>query len=533
MIENKITQEISKSNYFLPFNIVTQLHPPIFSWSQTKQKLLIEIVLPIIVGLGMGGLLMFIRTLSDQWSVLLLAAVAGIVIVLLVNDIKKLLLILIAIDAPLGLDIAPFTVEGHTGGPGGLEISLMTFVIVIGYALWFLDRSKPKRAPVRYFPLITVPALLFLFTNLLSFFQADFLNFSLFELALTTQLFLTYFYLVNHIKTEQDLKLFMTTLVIALFLEGLLMTAQFYTGFELDIAAIRSETIPVSTGSEEGGIRVGGTLGVSAASTWLAGMLSMTIGLLISKRKMVNPYLAVVALGVGVIALIATSARGGWMGLALAILIIIGGIISSARLRQVIDSRMMIIAAIGGIVILSLFSDKIITRLTGDDDGSAESRKPLAALAFNIRDDYPYGLGLNNYSEVMRNSRYVPPSLVGSSSIYVVHNKYLLVLTETGPWGLVAFVSLLAAGLFTTVQLFFRRNASPHLTLLSLSLFGALLGNAQQMLNDAFGTRQRLESVWVLIALLVVVHHLATSSSAIEAQTEIAPSPTGKTSNDA
>lgn len=508
-------QQAPKLNYLFPSETETQQRFSIFSWSQIKRELVIEIVLPIVVGLGMGGFLIFTRTLSRQWSILLLTAVVGIVVALLVNDIKKLLLIAIAIDVPLGLDISPFTVVGHKGGPNGLVMSLMTFVIAIGYTLWLVEKPKPNRAPVRYFPLVTAPALLFLFTNLLSFFQAEYLNFSLFEMALTAQLFLIYFYLINHIRTEQCLKLFLTALLIALFLEGLLMTAQYFTGFEFNIATIKTEVV-ADPASGDGVNRVGGTLGASASATWLVGVLSITIGLLISKRKLVNTYLAVAALGVGVMALIGTGSRGGWTGLVLAILTIAGGIISSARLRQAINSKVVIVIAIGGVVMLSLFSNRIITRLTGDDGGSAESRKPLAALAYNIIQDHPYGIGLNNYYEVMFSSRYVPPSLVGSSSIYVVHNKYLLVWSETGPWGLIAFVCFLAAGLFTPLHLFFKAKTPPHLIILGLSLSGALLGTALQMFTDAFGTRERVESMWVLIALIVVVYYLATNFSAIE-----------------
>jgi O-antigen ligase len=155
----------------------------------------------------------------------------------------------------------------------------------------------------------------------------------------------------------------------------------------------------------------------------------------------------------------------------------------------------------------------IIQRFAADDAGSAESRKPLAALAWSMIEDHPYGVGLNNYGEVMFNSRYIPPSLIGSRSIYTVHNKYLLVWAETGPWGMVVFILLILAGLSTTVRLIFNKNAPPHLVTLSLALFASLVGYAQNMISESFATRQRAQFLWLLLALLVGVYKLTVAES--------------------
>ena len=142
-----------------------------------------------------------------------------------------------------------------------------------------------------------------------------------------------------------------------------------------------------------------------------------------------------------------------------------------------------------------------------------QSREPLAALSFNIIEENPYGVGLNNYGEVMFGNRYVPPSLVGSSSIYVVHNKYLLVLTETGPWGLAAFILILLGGFATTIHLYFKPRGPAYLLLLSVSLFAAFVGYAQNMSTEPFGTRMRAELLWILVALLAGVYNLAVSQA--------------------
>jgi len=433
-----------------------------------------------------------------------------------INYLKKLLLAALIIDIPLGFDIAPGTVESHQGGPAGLEISLMTFVIIIGYSLWFLEKKSPESdsRPVHYFPLVTVPAIFFLFTNLLSFFQSQFMTFSIYEMVMVTQFFLFYFYFINHLDTEDDLKLIMLTLVIALIVEGVLMNAQKFAGFGFDVGLLRT----YSQVAEDGSTRVGGTLGgASGAGTWLMSTLAVTAGILINKYKLINPKVTLIGAGIGSVALVATGSRASWLALAMGIIILGIGAILFDKLRRSVDIKMLMLAIVSGIVIAPFLAGTIIHRFTADDGGSAESRKPLAALALNMIEEHPYGIGLNNYGEVMFSSRYVPPSLIGSSSIYTVHNKYLLVWAETGPWGVVVFISLLLAGLATTSRLIFNKNAPPHLVILSLTLFASLVGYAQNMTTEPFGSRQRAQFMWLLLALLVGVYNLATVESKKEA----------------
>ncbi len=495
----------------------------LFTWLEKKQQsILVEVFIPVVVGIGIGGLFLFSRNFSSKWLLATLIIFFGIVFLLLIDVafghkgkkidyISKILLVIFIVDVPLGLDYAPFTQTGHQGGPAGLEISLMTFVIVIGYALWFLQRfSESSKVAIRYFPLVTVPAALFWFTNLLSIFQAQFILFSFFEMWMITQFILAYFYFINHLQTEEDLRLVLITLLVASSVQAIIMMAQYFSGFEFDIGIFKTQS-QVESGT--GFVRVGGTLGSpSAGGTWFMVILCVIFGIMLSKRKLVSPYLIMVALGTGAVAIVGTGSRAGWLasGMGMGIILLAGFLFST--LRRMIDSKMLILIICGGIILALLLGNTIMTRLT-KDDGSAESRIPLAELAFNIIEDYPYGVGLNNYGEVMFDNRYVPPSLVGSSSIYAVHNKFLLVWAETGPWGLVAFILVLLSGMSIPVLLLFKPNIPPHLMWLSVALGVSLLGYAQNMMTEPFGTRLRTELLWVLLALLVGVYHVAIQQS--------------------
>ncbi|MFB0536327.1 MAG: hypothetical protein ACETWR_15230, partial [Anaerolineae bacterium] len=198
---------------------------------QREIQHIFPVLLAILIGCGVGALAVVANNASAKWAVVIFTAVAAPAVVLLVNDIKKLILIVLLIDMPFGIDIAIQNHGEHRGGPTGYMVSLMTIVLIVGYALWIVER-KPKP---RFFPEVTIPALLYLFIVALSFFQSPHLQLSAFGLFLKCQVFLMYFYIVNHVKTWADIRLVVTIAITCLLLEGALMVLQYFAGATLNI----------------------------------------------------------------------------------------------------------------------------------------------------------------------------------------------------------------------------------------------------------------------------------------------------------
>jgi O-antigen ligase len=173
-------------------------------------------------------------------------------------------------------------------------------------------------------------------------------------------------------------------------------------------------------------------------------------------------------------------------------------------------------APIAILVILALlylpFHNVISARLFGDDKGSAASRIPLMYLAFRIFADNPVlGVGANNFSVAMG------PYLTSEfrhGFLYAVHNKYLLVLCETGIGGLAAFLAFLFAALRRGWHCWNFRDS--FLSPLALGFLVGIAGHIVHMNVDIFRGRPMQQMIWLVAALLVAMHRMHAKVSASE-----------------
>ena len=137
-------------------------------------------------------------------------------------------------------------------------------------------------------------------------------------------------------------------------------------------------------------------------------------------------------------------------------------------------------------------------------------------MAYSIIEEYPLGVGENNYDQVM-GDQYAHPNWVGRSHL-PVHNKYLLVWSETGPQGLVAFVLLLIAAAWQAGRWLFQSKEPAHLSILVASFLGALVGYALHMTTEAFASRANIQILWFIIAMIVAVDKLVAQTAPATAE---------------
>jgi O-antigen ligase len=283
------------------------------------------------------------------------------------------------------------------------------------------------------------------------------------------------------------------------------MIVQYFTGASLSFAGIQSRSV-LDMSESVGGVRVAGTIGSpNAAGSYLAPTLAIVFGAYLTKGKLINRTLAIAAFGLGLVALILTAVRSAWISFAVAILITI---FQAARTKT--GQRAVLVVLVFVAIVGLSFSERIIFRLTKDDHSSAESREWLAETAFNIIKAHPLGVGVNNYDQVM-SYKYAARELIGHT-LRVVHNKYLLIWAEMGPWGLLAFIWLLAAAVGRGVKWVVKYKEASHLSILVASLVGGLVGYAANMNSEAFGGRIRDQFLWFMIALVVVTSQLVVKS---------------------
>jgi putative inorganic carbon (HCO3(-)) transporter len=469
----------------------------------------VEIIAPIGVGLALGTVLLFARGLPSDWAGLVILAAIAPTVALLVNDTRKLLLIVLVVDIPLGLDIALLGRLGHRGGPPGFLISLMTMALAVGYASWLANRPVGGKRRTYFHKSIAIPALAYLFFMLVSAIQAIEVQFSVFGIFLQIQFLLMYFYISNHVKTWADVRLILTTLVVCVILESSLMLLQYYTGFELSALGIQSQAGGSDIASATA--RIGGTLGPSnVAATYLATSLAITFAAYLTDGRLVNKKLALIAFFPGIAALVMTQSRSGWVAFAAALLILI-----ALTMKRRIGVKAILLLFIVVVVLGAGFFTQIMDRFITDDHQSAESRAWYNQLALNVITDHMFtGIGVNNMRFVMDDSDYVPLELMGRSRT-LIHNKYLSTWMEIGLFGFLAFIWLLLAAGRCAFQALMRAKDA-HISVAITGLLAALVAYSMHMTTATFTGRARIQTLWFILALITATSRIAKKTEGVK-----------------
>jgi putative inorganic carbon (HCO3(-)) transporter len=422
-------------------------------------------------------------------------------------SVQKILLAVVIFDIPLQFGTHLFYDERveEFGAMGGLSISAATIALAGLYVSWFV-RSLTKGNSEERRPFhISRPLLLYLAFIVTSVFVAQDTSLAVFETCLFIESLLLYVYVANCVRTRQDVMFAVSVLLAGGLVEALVIMTLSFTGMPSAIWGLPTH-IHVESFERGGFMRIGGTVGsANTAAAYFSFLLSAAVSLLFTNLGRSHKLLAGAVLGFGGIALILTFSRGGWIALVVST-ILFGLFLGRQR-------GLSVRAPIAVIVILALlylpFHSLISARLLGDDKGSAESRIPLMNLAFRIFEDNPIlGVGANNFSVVM--GRYLTPEF-RHGFLYAVHDKYLLVLTETGIGGLLTFLAFLFAALRRAWQCWNVHDS--FLSPLALGFMVGIVGHMVHMNVDIFRGRPIQQLLWLIAALLVAMHRMRTEPS--------------------
>ncbi len=472
-----------------------------------------ELGLSLSVGLMIGALLVFSWGLSSSWQGLIVAIPIVFALVLLVNDLEKTVLATIAVSVPLGLDISliisPYAVTPETIARGHrtlialteLRLSVVSVLLVIGYALWIIKPPGPDRKPVRFFAGTTIPALGLIFFSILSMFQAQDQQLSLFRVVQLLELFLAYFYLANHVRTVQDMQFFVAVSIGGLLAESILIIVQWITGLEFIIAGVEAVTL--------GPGRAGGTLGSPGpAAGYLSAQALIACAMIWAFPRTSQKAFAAVSFGLGTIALMGTGSRIGWGAFA----VTFPAFILAGLKRGWIKHKSLVALVIVTLALGATFYDTIYTRYTADDRGSAESRSKMYRLAWNMVRARPWlGVGAGNQALVTRD--YYTPDVGDPGNILdvQVHNRYLLIWAESGTFALLCYVAFLGVA---AIKAWSCVKSNHHsISLMGAGLSCAILSLCIQMFTGTFHVRTVTLFTWILPALAISLHSLMQTYS--------------------
>ena len=453
-----------------------------------------------LVGILLGIYVLQAAALSDQWMKLLLLAGILPFALMITGRVRQLLLLVILLDTSFAVDVnLLYQAEVRKIGTlAGFNVSATTVCLTALYVSWLgqiLTHAKPL--PHKLLQVSLAPGA-YVVCVLLSGLVATSVFFALCEIAIVLQAFLLYVYLVANVRSQDEVVVFFAIFFASVVVHGLVIIAVYLTGQNFSFFVL--STNAVDTAQTGGLLRSGGFIGSpNHAASYLSLFLAPAVSFLCAGLGVWPKRLALFALGCGGIALLLTFSRGGWLSATLSM----GGFCVVAVSRGWLSTKVLLAIGLLGLLILIPMQEMFLSRLLGDDNGSAYSRWPLIQIAFQMASENPLlGVGANNFGQVMK--AYTEQGLRGEW-LYTVHNKYMLVWAETGTVALLTFLSFL----FLTLRRGWLCSKRVHpLAPLALGVTVAIAGHMTHMFVDMFHSRDQVQTLWVLAALITIMSGL-------------------------
>lgn len=452
-------------------------------------------ILVIAVGLALGGIIANYNRLPELVFLALIGGIVGSIWIASIGHLRRWLIAGIIIELPLQFDInlGWNNTYGLLGTQAGFNVSLATFFIASLYLLWVLELIITRKK-VPHSPSLRAgwPIIFYLSAVALSGLFAPNPSFSFYELMMLIQIFLLFIYLAGTLRTQNDLLFIVCIMFIALNYENIIAILQRF-GMARQLAGDQT--------ANSVAFRVSGTFASpNTAGAYIGMWITPMIALLFMPVHRFIRAGALFTLALSFVAIIFMQSRGSWVALAISMFVFFGAI----WFRGFVSTRQMIAVLMAIASMGILFSETIVERFTGDDQGSAEGRAPLNQLALNIAEDYPIlGVGSNNFAYVMDD--YIGPEISGAW-ISTVHNKYLLLLSEVGIFGLGTFLLYLFVIVYRGWYSWRQRDI--FYSIFALAMTTSIMGHMFHLSVDKFNWRSSVQMLWFNAAIITAIYYI-------------------------
>lgn len=378
----------------------------------------------------------------------------------------------------------------------GIRIDAVEVILTVCYLNWGLALVKSCNSTRKIIlgGAVGRAFLAWVFYALLSgLFSASRLDFSMYELIVYFKGFLFYFYLVNNINSERELKIMVYGLCGSGMLLALYMIAQYITKTSYTVSGEFSGVIGPEgfrsrgfTGSPDESVAMLAIVfqllftslfllkNMLKKSIIVTSMLLIIIAVICSKTRIV-----VGALSLGVFTSLFFSYRRGWISAGQVLIIILA----------------ILFAVLG---LTPLVYERFAHGVYGED------RWPLMVTAYNMfKSNILIGAGTNNYNFEVE--KYIPLEF-SRSWAYTVHNEYLLKLSETGIFGFLFYYYFIAVVTIAFYKSTFTK--SPLIFVVSCGLLASMVGSFVQRLVSIYHYEPLFMFNCSIFALSVIIGYL-------------------------
>jgi hypothetical protein len=292
-----------------------------------------------------------------------------------------------------------------------------------------------------------------------------------------------------------------------------LIIGGFVAGAALSVAigifsgGLSTSATALDTATSRGGRLQGGGGDPNFLAAGLVPALVLAGALLTAARGAISRWAIVVTMGILGVGLAATQSRGGLVAAAVAL---VAALVFSRRRGTVLATVAVLVF---GSAAWFAISPSALHRVS-DFNGGGTGRTELWTVGWRIYQEHPaLGIGLNNFR--VESNRYVrrPGKLEFVNLISerpdVVHNAYLQLLVETGPFGLALFLGVIAACLRAAwlAARRFEALGDRRLSDLSRAVLVACIGMLSASFFLSNGADKRL---WTILALGPALLAMAT-----------------------
>ncbi len=469
-------------------NSIDPCEVPSSAWTEelTAQLRPVLIAVPILVVTAVLLVNSPTRAVSVGLAIPLLVAVA----LVPVSIVKRVLVALVVLELaiPIDLIIGFDPTLSATSTISGLNLSLGAFALTALYVFWGLEGVAARWVRPGLGRSLILVASAYPAAVALSFLVARDASLWLSEAVIVLQGFLLLMYVLYNMKTRADIYFVFVFLTLGLLVQGL-----YVTGAAGPLSGL--EYGPFS--QHDSSNRSDGTFGSpNVLGAYLTMILPLSLGLSASRAPRALRLVAAAAFAFGLVALALTYSRGAWLGALLTMPLLLIGLLRRGWLPRTA------LAALGGSVLFAfaVFGSAISTRISSAGSSTADVRLTLMDMAWRMIGDHPLlGVGANNFIRALPG--YLTPEF-SDAWLSTVHNKYLLVWSETGILGLAAWLLLLGAGL-RSGWLAWRTN-DRDMAPLGAALAAGLAAGMVHSFGELYHNRIQVQLIMLLCALLFI-----------------------------
>jgi len=457
--------------------------------------------------------------ISYLWAFLILVGAIVAVMSLLARDFKIFWLSVYAFVLPLEIKkmligsgyIEDFVIRygfpvGEIPGPV-LYLSDLPLMVLLG--VWAYEIAI-KREKI-YFPSSNRMALLLILWSGFSVINAPNYSLVFFEMFRFFKLYVLYLYIANNINSLKTVRAMVGMLFIGMVFQGILCLAQFFmrdVGILLSGLLGNQDSLAQKLGrnldpffniSEGGGSwkRASGTAGAAnAEALYFEFLLPLAFLAWLTVTKKSSRYFSLAVFAFGLVGVLVTFSRGGFIGVAIGIIIAV----VLAKSCSLITRRTFLTFSIAGSAAIFLAIPFAYEYLMTRPEATAV-RWYLDKVGLAMIQDHPiFGVGLNNHMLVKPD--YDPRFYVFQMP---THNHFLLMASQTGIPSLLFFLGFL----FVTFKLAWKaaKKSAPYIACLAIGIIAAIFSVLVHVQVDYLGTYTTVSLLWLYSGLAAAISH--------------------------